>query len=435
MRRFQSMLLAFSVANFRSIRDLQTLSLEEPRADEHLQAANTFEAGKKRLLKSVAVFGPNASGKSNVLRALIWLRDFVRDSARESQAGDPIEVTPFLLDTSTENEPSHFEIEFLLDEHEYRYGFRADSRRVHAEWLFRRKPHAAKPARLFTREDVVTDVSDEFFKEGRGLEERVRPNALFLSVCAQLNGPEATKVIEWMGMIRFVTGLDDRALLRFTADQMHDEQQRARLADFAQRADFGIRGMRSEAREVDFGSAIQNSLKGLPKSFVRKEIKLAHEKRDASGQATGQIEFDLERDESQGTKKFVALSGPLFVALETGGILVIDEFEARLHPRLTQAILDLFHGATNPNNAQLLCATHDVTLLEPERFRRDQVWFCEKEESGATRLYSLAEFDPKEVRANTRFSRQYLLGLFGAVPRLAHLHDSVADSLSHAPEK
>ncbi len=429
------MLLAFSVANFRSIRDLQTLNLEEPRVDEHLQASNTFEVGKKRLLKSVALFGPNAAGKSNVLRALVWFRDFVRDSARESQAGDPIETTPFLLDARTENEPSHFEIEFLLEEHEYRYGFRADTQRVHAEWLFRKKFHAGKAAKLFTREGAAIEVSDEFFKEGKGLEERARPNALFLSVCAQLNGPEATKVMEWTGRIRFVTGLDDRALLRLTADQMKDDAQRIRLMGFAQRADLGIRGMRSEDREVDFGSGIQGIPKRFPKSYIKKEIKLAHDKRDSSGQVAGQVEFDLERDESQGTKKFVALSGPLFTALETGGILVIDEFEARLHPRLTQAILDLFHGATNRHNAQLLCATHDVSLLEPVGFRRDQLGFCEKEESGATRLYSLAEFDPKEVRANTRFSRQYLLGLFGAVPRLAHLHEAVADSLSHAREK
>jgi AAA15 family ATPase/GTPase len=142
------------------------------------------------------------------------------------------------------------------------------------------------------------------------------------------------------------------------------------------------------------------------------------------------VEFDLARDESHGTQKYISMSPPIMRALEEGSILVVDEFEARLHPRLTQALLDLFHSPANPRGAQLVCATHDVSLLDSERFRRDQIWFCEKDKTGATSLYSLADFDPQKVRASTRFDRQYMLGLFGAVPKILHLQEAVADAVA-----
>ena len=138
----------------------------------------------------------------------------------------------------------------------------------------------------------------------------------------------------------------------------------------------------------------------------------------------GQQDFDLKADESEGTQKFIALSGPITHTLETGSILLIDELDARLHPRLTQAIVDLFHSPVNRHNAQLICATHDVTLMEPERFRRDQIWFCDKDKNGATELFSLGSFDVNQVRPNSKFSRQYMLGLFGALPNLAHFQEA-----------
>jgi AAA15 family ATPase/GTPase len=430
------MLIAFSVENFRSIRDLQTLSLEEARSDDHLEWSNVFTAGKRRLLKAAAIYGPNASGKSNLLRAMMWFRTFVLNSSREGQAGDPIDVVPFLLGSHTENEPSHFEIEFFWQEHEYRYGFRVTPTQVMEEWLFRRQP-GSKPAKLFTREGKDFDVSAEFFKEGKGLEERTRPNALFLSVCAQLNGPESAKVIAWMRRLRSVSGLHDAEVLGFTARRLTDAGHRADLLALAQQADFNITALRSEIEELternlpsDAPDILRRQV-GKGRMLLRNDIKVSHDKLDAEGKIVGQVEFDLTRDESQGTQKFIALSGPITHTLEEGSILIVDEFEARLHPRLTQAILDLFHGAANRSNAQLICATHDVTLLEPDRFRRDQVWFCEKNKEGATELYSLAEFDPKDVRPDSKFSRRYMLGLFGAVPRVINFQDAAAKILSH----
>jgi AAA15 family ATPase/GTPase len=422
------MLISFSVENFRSIRDLQTLSMVEPRLDHHLEWSHVIEEGNRRLLKTAAIFGPNASGKSNVLRAMLWLRQFVLASSKEGQAGERIDAQPFRLSTAKENAPTHFEIEFFLDGFEYRYGFEVTTKKVESEWLFRKLP-SAKPAKQFTREGNEFEISAEFFKEGKGLEERTRENALFLSVCAQWNGPEAKKIIEWMQRFRWVSGLSEAGFYLFTAQRLNEPGYQERLLELAQKADFNICALRSEVEEVteaklpaDMPASLRKQ--ALDQKFIRADIKTTHEKRDAKGEVVGRVEFDLAADESQGTQKFIALSGPITHTLEQGSILVVDELEARLHPLLTQAVVDLFHSPVNRKNAQLVFAAHDVTLLDPERFRRDQVWFTEKDESGATDLYSLADFEPSQVRPDSKFSRQYLLGLFGAVPKLAHFQEA-----------
>ena len=422
------MLITFSVENFRSIRDLQTLSMVEPRLDHHLEWSHVFEAGNRRLLKSAAIFGSNASGKSNVLRAMIWFREFVLGSSKEGQAGERIKIQPFRLSTQTEKAPTHFEIEFLIGDMEYRYGFEVTTKRVESEWLFRKQP-SAKTAKLFTREGNQFDISPEFFKEGKGLEERTRENALFVSVCAQFNGPESKKVIKWMQHFRFVSGLSETGFLVFTAERLRGAAHQAKLLKLAQKADLNICSLRSQIKEITEAKLPPDMPEELRKHLIAEKfktagIKTSHDKRDSDGKVMGSVEFDLEEDESQGTQKFIALSGPITHTLEEGSILIVDELEARLHPLLTQAVVDLFHSPVNRKNAQLIFAAHDVTLLDPERFRRDQIWFTEKDDQGATDLYSLAEFDPQEVRPGSKFSRQYLLGLFGAVPKLAHFQEA-----------
>lgn len=422
------MLISFSVENFRSIRDLQTLSMVEPRLDHHLEWSHLFEAGNRRLLKSAAVFGPNASGKSNILRAMIWFRQFILSSSKETQAGEKIDIQPFRLSTAKEKAPTHFEIEFLIKGFEYRYGFEVTAKRVESEWLFRKLP-SAKPAMLFTREGASFNVSGEFFREGKGLEERTRENALFLSVCAQFNGTESEKIINWMQRFRWVSGLSESGFYAFTAQRLAEPGYQEKLLELAKKADFNIASLRSEIEELTAASLPPDMPpkmreQALAQKWLRADIKTTHEKRDHDGKVVGRVEFDLAKDESQGTQKFIALSGPITHTLEQGSILVVDEIEARLHPLLTQALVDLFHSPVNRKNAQLVFAAHDVTLLDPDRFRRDQVWFTEKDETGATDLYSLAEFDPAQVRPGTKFSRQYLLGLFGAVPKLAHFQEA-----------
>ena len=130
------------------------------------------------------------------------------------------------------------------------------------------------------------------------------------------------------------------------------------------------------------------------------------------------VGLDLATHGSEGTQKYIFLSGPLQHTVKENAILVIDEFEARLHPLLAREIIEWFHGPENQGTAQLIIATHDVLLMDPSLFRRDQIWFCEKDISGASSAFSLADFDPNQVRPTTKFSRQYLLGIFGAIPKL-----------------
>lgn len=423
------MLIAFSVQNFKSIRDLQTLSLEA-RNDDHLSWSNVIQEGKLRLVKTSAIYGPNASGKSNVIEAMVWFRTFVMESSKEGQAGDAIDINPFILSSETENVATHFEVEFRWQGYDYRYGFDLTAKAVESEWLYRKSP-TAKEAKLFTREGQNIEVSAANFKEGKGLEPRTRPNALFLSVCAQFNGEEAGKVLAWMRRFRHVSGLNESGFYAFTAERLQDPKHRVQLLELAQKADFNIQSIRSEVEEITEAKLpaempAEMKKKLLSRKILTADIRTSHQKLNAKNEVIGDVEFDLEEDESSGTQKFIALSGPIMHTLEEGSILVVDELEARLHPRLTQAILDLFHSPVNKKNAQLICATHDVTLLDPERFRRDQIWFCEKDQAGATDLFTLADIDSDLVRPTSKFSRQYMLGLFGAVPQLAHFQEAAA---------
>jgi hypothetical protein len=361
---------------------------------------------------------------------MVWFRTFVLQSSKEGQVGEGIDIEPFLLSSETEKGASHFEVEFRLNGYDYRYGFEVTSKEVESEWLYRKSP-AAKEARLFTREGQAFQISATSFKEGKGLEGRTRSNALFLSVCAQFNGEEATKILGWMRRFRNVSGLTETGFYAFTAERLQDAGHRAQLLELAQKADFNIQSLRSVVEPVTedklpAGMPAELKRRVLSEMVMSAGIKTTHRKFGKGNEVEGEVEFDLEENESSGTKKFIALSGPIMHTLEEGAILMVDELEARLHPRLTQAILDLFHSPVNRRNAQLICATHEVSLLDPERFRRDQVWFCEKDDAGATDVYTLADIDSNTVRPNSKFSRQYMLGLFGAVPQLAKFQEAAA---------
>ena len=428
------MILNFSIENFRSIKERQTLSLEAT-TDAELESCNVHEEAGIRVLRSVVIYGPNASGKSCLLNAMAAMRHFVLSSAREGQLLDKIPVEAFLLHEETEKAPTSVEWDFLWQGKRYRYGFSADASKVHAEWLFRRRGNA-KESRLFTREGQVIKVSQEQFREGlvlKKLEKNlgnspVRENALVLSVVAQFNGQTSKEVMEWFNQLRFTSGLSDRGHFFFTADRLKDAASREKLLNFARRADFNISGLASEVSEVsaeDVAGPTADDLKAklpLGKKFLTAEIKTTYPRYGKDGKVTGNVEFDLEDQESQGTLKFIALSGPLHHTIEEGSLLVVDEFEARLHPLLTREIFKWFHSPAHQGPAQLIVATHDVGLMDPEYLRRDQVWFCEKDRQGATSLYSLAEFDSNSVRPTTKFNKQYMLGLLGAVPKLKQLN-------------
>jgi uncharacterized protein len=413
-------LVAFSVENFRSILERQTLSLEAT-ADDHLEAGRVIRSGAMRVLRSALVYGPNASGKSNLFDALRVMQRFILSSSREGQVSERIPVEPFrLLDGALDADTS-FECEFFIESNRYRYGFAANRKRISAEWLFYKRPNV-KEAVLFEREVQRITPNSERFSEGVERKGFARENALFLSVCAQLNGPVSVKILSWFSELRFVTGVSDHSYYDFTARRLRNPDELEKMTAFAQRADLSICGLNSELQDdEDEGRQKGSAAVKVPRSSRRfgARITTEHARYDKDGRMTGKELFDLNTNESEGTRKFIALSGPLFFTIAKGSILVIDEFEARLHPLLTQQIFAWFHVAGLKSNAQLLAATHDPLLMDPDLVRRDQIWFCEKDPKGATSLYSLAEFDSQRVRPSTNFARQYLLGIFGAVPHPA----------------
>lgn len=426
------MLIEFSVANYCSFKDRATLSLEAS-PDDWLEESHVVQSGDRRLLRTAAIYGANAGGKSNFLSAMATFRDLVKNSSKSLQLGDRIPVVPFRLQTESERAPSHFEAVFLHNGTRYRYGFEATFEAVTSEWLFSQRD-SIRETTLFIREGTRIEVG-EGFREGRPVEKLTRPNALFLSVVAQFNGEIAGSIVGWMNQFRNISGINDQATLGFTMLLMSDPQFAANygpmILNLVKQADMGIEGLhRREASPEKLASLIPAVIPEPIRAQILNStgtgafmFTTSHRKYGSDEAAVGSVEFDFESEESAGTQKFIALTGPFLYTLTEGSILFVDELEARLHPLLTKALVDLFNGPANRKQAQLIYATHDEGLLDPKRIRRDQVWFAEKDRRGASRLYCLDEF--KGVRKETKFSKEYLLGQFGGVPRLGNLEEAV----------
>lgn len=432
------MLIEFSIANFRSFKERTTLSMVATKAsarDSLINKNNTiFVDDKLTLLTSSVIYGANASGKSNVIKALAFMRQFVLSSAKESQSGERILIEPFLLSTETENEPSFFEVVFLMNNIQYRYGFEVSTNLVISEWLF--SFPSVKEAMLFVREEDKIKFSPKF-KEGKGLEEKTRSNALFLSVVAQFNGEIAQSILQWFRRIGIVSGLDDTAYRAFTIKQAVDGKYKQEIIQLVKNLDLGINeieGLVVDKTQIPFPSDIPEELRtALIKSVQDKDwltVQTKHPKLDTQGKPVGLVQFDMDQNESHGTQKAFYLAGPIIDVLSQGKILVIDEMEARLHPLMTRELIQLFNSIdTNPHRAQLIFTTHDTNLLSKKIFRRDQIWFIEKDDFSASHLYSLAELkiDDNKVRNDASFENDYLQGRYGAIPFLGGISTIIVE--------
>jgi hypothetical protein len=434
------MLIEFSVENFRSFRDLATLSMVAAKLkakNKTLDENNLFHApgGSPSLLTSAAIYGANASGKSNLVAAIDFMRRFVLDSTREIKATGAIDIESFRLSTTTVHQPSHFEIVFVLDDQRYRYGFEVTRERVLEEWLF--YVPRTREARLFERIEDEVKLGDSF-KEGHDLIGKTRPNALFLSVVAQFNGPIAQQVTEWFRDLRVVSGLQDIGIRQYTMQRFLDGEYAPEMLKLIKRLDLGIQDLSVEKSVQILDQELEKAPEELrevirvirettpPMGYERIFVRTQHPTFDDGGKMVGYEMFNLDENESEGTRKLFALTGPLIDTLKLGHVLVIDELDARLHPLLTREIVSLFNSRqTNPKHAQLIFTTQDTNLLDNRFLRRDQIWFTEKDRQGATHLYSLAEF---KVRNDASFERDYIRGRYGAIPYLGDIRQIVEEA-------
>lgn len=420
------MLIWFRLANHRSIRDEQVLSLEPGNVDG--SSDRVREAGDLRLLPSVAIYGPNASGKSNVLGGLAFMCHAVVYSHRIFSPEGGVPRQPFAWGDQAAK-PSLFEIAFKIDGVRYEYGFGADDQRFIEEWLYA-YPSARKQT-WFERDGDELKFGEHLHGENRTIEKLTRPNSLFLSAAAQNRHAQLSPVFRWFAAIRAhnlrtaVSGsLQGGSSPRETFAQWwtrHPSTPAGRQTG-AQRPrghDVRMARFRDLLRAADFG-IVDVEVVGDAASSRRVMVKHRSERDDAW--------LPLE-EESHGTQQVFALAPAALDALASGSPLLVDELEASLHPLLSQKLVEAFHDPRqNPHNAQLLFTTHDTTLLGSllgsEPLRRDQVWLTEKDDEGATRLYPLTDFRP---RKEENLERGYLQGRYGAIPFLERLIGDPAD--------
>ena len=403
------MLVEFSVTNFRSIRDKQTLSMVKGKGHEH-EATHTFKPtapGSETLLKSAAIYGANAAGKSNIIKAISTMRKIVVESAK-GQLGDKLPVTPFMFDPETPKQPSEFEIIFIQDNVRYQYGFSTTEERIWSEWLFAYPK--GRSQRWFERNydpetgEYTWHLDTNLKGEKKVWKDSTRDNALFLSIAVQLNSEILKKIYDFF--------------VKMGAGDMTNDA--VSLVNFLRFIDVFI----NKPPSIDLVSKFINSMNvGVDKISLSDEF--SPDRYVKPNKAFDDIEVYKKinntmykskmKDESEGTKRVIQLMHGLMIGLHYGSVVLIDEINLKLHPALVKMIITKFHDLEqNPQNGQLIFTTHETSVLDQDIFRRDQIWFCEKDENHATRLYSLLDFKPRKGYENLEAA--YLAGRYGAVP-------------------
>ena len=417
------MLVNFTVKNFRSFKEERTFSMEASSIKEHEEAV--IKAGYHRLLPLTIIYGANSSGKSNLIMALGVMRHVVKESVRLNES-DPLLYVPFALDEASRSMPTLFEARFIQGETRYRYGFEYTKKEIVSEWLYENRL-GEEEVELFIRSKNVIEVSEKGFPEGRGKEDLTNANRLFLSLVAQLKGEKSNAVMAGIGECNVISGTQAENYEFFTTKMFwQDLDGAAEAQTFFKELQLGFNSF-----SVKKAEPLPETLESLPND-VRLQIEkgsLTHIVVDAitthniyneDGQVLREDDFYSDDMESDGTKKVIELSGPIFDTLINGKTLIVDELDAKLHPLLTRNIVLLFMDPeSNKHGAQLIFATHDTNLLDLSMLRRDQIWFAEKDKVESTDIYSLVEFEEdgqKDANNKHDIERDYIRGRYGAIP-------------------
>lgn len=414
------MIVEFRVKNFLSLKKEQVLSFEAT-ADSHLQEFHCIRITPKlRLLKVAAIFGANASGKSNVLKALSFMHDMILNSATKKQILDQTDFTPFKLSRESLEAPGIFEIRFILDGIKYAYGFKIDKYAILEEWLFNYPK--GKKSKLFTRRSVkkdgktheyVYDWGTSLKGEKKKLSELTRQNSLFLSVSSQFKHKVLNRIFEWFKIKLRPIVTPGTNVLNFTSLKCNEDERFKRdVLSLLKYADFKIDDIIFEKEKYRQRRLFEDENPDLIQhdQVELNKILFKHRVKEGDMAFSNKLEFS---EESRGTQRYYELAGPLLDLIDEGGVLCIDELESSLHTGLLTHLIKTF--LENSTKAQLLFTCHDLQAMTLELFRRDEIWFTEMKEGGQTELYCLSDFRPRKDKL---IRNGYLNGAYGAVPIL-----------------
>ena len=416
-----------SFGNFRSFKDIQTLNLTAAKIkfkNKDIDIKNLIHGeGDVSFLKSKAIYGANASGKSNVIKALAAFVRIIQRSIKDEKV--LYLVAPYRLSTETENEPTFFQLVFWHKDIKYRYGFEVDDKKIYAEWLYSTPKQRELP--LFIREgqEIVdidkTNYSEGYklislFKEESGDNEVFRNNSLLLATVASFGfGKLSKELINALSTISIINGLGQQGMYKTAGDVINNIERKKYIVDFLKYGDIGIEDIDAiEISPEDLPENAHDEIKDFVKEKKEKFLLSIKKKFNEKLETAANVAFPFE-GESEGTQKLFELSPFIYESLKNGRPLFIDEFDARFHPLLTKKIVELFNSNAN-TDAQLIFTTHDTNLLSSDILRRDQIEFVEKDKYGASHLYSLVEF--KGIRNNASFEKDYIEGKYGAIPFL-----------------
>lgn len=417
------MLLQFNFKNFKSFRDDTTLDLTATRISEH--ESHIIEIGHDKILPTAAIFGANASGKSNVLEAFRYMSTYVikslnfgGDESTKKGKSEFLGPTPFLFDTKCKDAVSSFEVYFVSSKENgyktYNYGFTVNYEGIKEEWLnYKSKSIRNEYKRIFYRNGNEWDFSGIAAKSRENLMIALEKETLIVSLGAKLKIAKLKLIRDWF-LNNEVADFGRPIENFFLSEQLPDnfvenKDVQNRVINYFSSFDPSIVGLEVERIEEDNG-----------KKSSKVRIDAIHKMVDSDETTTIPL-----KAESAGTLKMFALYPLLQDVLETGGVLFIDELNARLHPLLVRTFIITFSNKeTNPNNAQLVFTSHDSWQLNSEILRRDEIWFCEKASNGVSTLYSLVDFvdkDGMKIRKDENYENNYLLGKYGAIPTMQYI--------------
>lgn len=441
------MLIDFSVQNFSSFNSSQELNmLSSTTTQESCDLQSICEVNKfgiKGVLKSAALFGSNGSGKTNFVGAIRILKTLVLGSLDSISESSIDKVIPFLLKEELYDKPSEFEVSFIAEENLYRYGISIVKGEIEEEWLYWTK--TTRETMLFHRTKQSVNYNQRSFSEAKLFVkkdgdtwaiEKTKSHVPFLSVLSQFDGEKSSVVTGWFNRLNIISGIREAGFKRFTISLFEESSdfkiwalkilKSLQIEDVTIVEDEAKFPMPSPRKSIDDKELndVFSTLKGyLEKNTIKgKSIELIKE--TSEGEA-----FSLPLAlESEGTRKLIYLLGPLYDVIKNNKILIVDEFDNRFHTLLSKFIIELY----NKNNlglSQLILTCHDTNLLTNELFRRDQIWFVEKNNNHESKIYSLVEYKEHYTRKEKSYSRDYLLGKYGAIPLFASTSE-LKDSLN-----